>query len=203
MVRRLVHKNKRKQFVLNKRSIPHDASKKGESQDEFEKQSPVRMESHFEGEIGAEAKTTKEVETISAAVTTPEVVTTAVETDKVAAETGMSAKEIAIAETLVKAKNDTPKDTQKANGVVIKEGELEQIKKKISEEEIKKKGKEKVDESEKPMKKLKQIDLDEELAKKLQEEMEKEEELQSAKDREIALELSTKLNKEFKDYCCC
>ncbi|KAI3716050.1 hypothetical protein L6452_23103 [Arctium lappa] len=197
MVLKLVHKKKRTQFVLKKRSIPHDASKKGESQAEVEKQRPVRMESHFEGEIGAEEQTAKEVETTSAAVTTPEVVTTAVETDKVAAETGMSAEEIAIAETLVKAKNDTPKATQKAKGVVIKEGGSEQIKKKISQEEIKKKGKEKVVESEKPMKKLKQIDLDEELAKKLQEEMEKEEEIQSAKDRKIALELSTKLNEEF------
>ncbi|KAI3758536.1 hypothetical protein L6452_06101 [Arctium lappa] len=117
MVLRLVQKKKRKQFVLQKRSIPHDASKKGDSQAEFEKQSPVRMESHFEGEIGAEVETTKEVENTSAAVTTPEVVT-AVETDKVAAETGMSAEEIAIAETLVKAKNDTPKATQKAKGVL-------------------------------------------------------------------------------------
>ncbi|KAI3746836.1 hypothetical protein L6452_09278 [Arctium lappa] len=110
---------------------------------------------------------------------------------------GLTIEEITIAETLLKAKNDTPMATQKAKGVVIKEGGSEQKKKKISEAEIKKKGKEKVVESEKPQKKQKQIYLDEDLAKKLQAELTQEEESQTAKDRQIALDLSIKLNEEY------
>ncbi|KAI3735855.1 hypothetical protein L6452_15376 [Arctium lappa] len=216
MVLRLVQKKKRKQYVLKKRGDVNDAFKKGESQAEGEKQNPVGLESHFEGgtsvekerEIGAtsvkEAETdqaaetsVKEAVTEQTTVTTPEVVTTAVETGKVGAEIGMSAEEIEIEETLVKAKTDTPKATQKAKGVIIKEGGSEQKKKKISEAEFKKKGKEKVVESKKRVKNQKQIALDEELAKKLQAELTQEEESQTAKDREIALELSTKLNEEF------
>ncbi|KAI3728515.1 hypothetical protein L6452_17152 [Arctium lappa] len=104
MVLRLVQKKKKKQYVLKRRGDVNDAFKKGESQVEGEKQSPVGMESHCEGELNSEAEKkqatekAKEVETSSAAVTTPEVVTTAVETEKVAAETGMSAEEIEIAD---------------------------------------------------------------------------------------------------------
>ncbi|KAI3685635.1 hypothetical protein L6452_34888 [Arctium lappa] len=109
----------------------------------------------------------------------------------------MSVEEIEIAETLVKAKNDTPKATQEAKGVVINEGGSEQKKKKISEAEVKKKGKEKVIEPVKPSKKSSQIELDEELANKLQEKLEKEEETQTAKDRKIALDLAKRMNEEY------
>ncbi|KAI3664284.1 hypothetical protein L6452_44769 [Arctium lappa] len=226
LVLKLVHKKKKTKFVLKKMSIVHDASKKGETQaTEDEEENPVGMEFQFEGELNTEAekkqaaetKTTKAAETsmkeavtesaaetivkaavnVAEAETEQEVVTTVVETEKVAAETGMFAEEIEIADTLVKAKTDTPKATQKAKGVVIKEDGSEKKRKEVSETEIKRKGKEKVVEYVKTSKKSSQIALDEELAKKLQEEMEKEEEIQSAKDREIALELSTKLNEEF------
>ncbi|KAI3673211.1 hypothetical protein L6452_39327 [Arctium lappa] len=62
---------------------------------------------------------------------------------------------------------------------------------------MKRKGKAKVDESVQPPKKLKQIEIDEELAKKLQAELEQEEETQKAKDMQIAIDLSTKLNEEY------
>ncbi|KAI3729649.1 hypothetical protein L6452_18311 [Arctium lappa] len=84
-----------------------------------------------------------------------------------ATETKLSREEIEISEILVKAKLDTPKATPKAKGVVIKEVGLEKKRKEISVEEAKKKGKE------------------------------KEEETQSAKDREIALEMAAKLNEEY------
>ncbi|KAI3758873.1 hypothetical protein L6452_06445 [Arctium lappa] len=135
MVLKLVHKKKKTKFVLKKRSIDHDASKKGSRN--FVKAA----------EIGKAAVTE------STAETEEEVV-------NAAAETELSIKEFIIAET-------------------------------------KKKGKEKMIEFEKPSKKQTQIELDEEMAKKLQEELGKEEEIQSAKDREIALDLSTKLNEEY------
>ncbi|KAI3746114.1 hypothetical protein L6452_08536 [Arctium lappa] len=213
MVLKLVHKKKKTQFVLKKRSIDHDVSKKGETQeDESENKSPVGMESQFEGEVGAEtekeavetaqaaeteiaAETMEEAETEKESAT--ETVEPTVETEKVAAETGLSVEVIEIVETLVKAKHDTPKATQKAKGVKIKEGKIEKTKKEISMSDAKKKGKEKVVESEKPVKKQKQIDMNAELAKKMQEELEKENEIQTTKDRQIALDLSTKLNEEY------
>ncbi|KAI3701743.1 hypothetical protein L6452_27053 [Arctium lappa] len=96
-----------------------------------------------------------------------------------------------------KAKLDTPKATPKAKGVVIKEVGSDHKKKKISVDDEKKKGKEKMVESEQPLKKQKQIELDEELARKMQAELKKEEETQSAKDREIALEMVAKFNEEY------
>ncbi|KAI3759376.1 hypothetical protein L6452_07142 [Arctium lappa] len=178
MVKRLVQKKKRKQYVLKKRG---DAFKKGEKQDDGEKLSPSGMEAQFEGGQNREAEN-KEAEA---------------STEKQAAVTGLSVEELEIAETLVKAKNDTPKATQKAKGVVIKEGGLEQKIKEISEAELKKKGKAKMVEPEQPLKQQKQIELDEEVAKQLQAEMEKEEQLQSEKDRELALNMAKKLNEEY------
>ncbi|KAI3692645.1 hypothetical protein L6452_32466 [Arctium lappa] len=132
MVKKLVQKKKRKQYVLKKRG---DAFNKGEKQDEGEKHSPIGMETEFEGELNTEKENT-EAESSKAA-----------ETVKLAAEkaqaavTGLSVEEIEIAETLLKAKTDTPKGTQKAKGVEIKEGGLEQKRKEISEAEMKRKGK--------------------------------------------------------------
>ncbi|KAI3685687.1 hypothetical protein L6452_34943 [Arctium lappa] len=203
MVLRLVQKKKRTQFVLKKSSIPRDASKKGESQAEVDKQSPVRMKVKFEGETSVEkereigAKSVKEVVTTPTAVTAKEVETTPAAVTTPAAETKLSREEIQIAKTLVKAKLDTPKATPKAKGVVIKEVETEKKRKEFSVAEIKKKGKEKMIESEKPSKKQNQVEVDEEMAKKLQEKLEKEEEIQSAKEREIALEMAAKLNEEY------
>ncbi|KAI3719582.1 hypothetical protein L6452_20484 [Arctium lappa] len=188
MVLRLVHKKKRKQYVLKKRGDVNDAFKKGENQ--VEKQSPVEMNIQFEGEIGA--KTKKEVETDQVSD-----IAKAAVTNEPEAETELSREEIEIAKTLVKAKNDTPKATQKAKRVMIKEGGLEKKIKEVSVEDEKKKGKEKMIESEQPLKKKKQIELDEEVAKKLQEELEKEEEIQSAKDRELALDMDKKINEEY------
>ncbi|KAI3758871.1 hypothetical protein L6452_06443 [Arctium lappa] len=163
----------------------HDASTKGENQEvEVEKESSVGMRFQFEGEMGSEAEKNVEVtekdqgvkatetvvkeavsqpaaETEEATVTTEPTVETAkaVETKKAAAETGMSMEEIEIAEKLVKAKNDIPKATQKAKGVVINEGGSEKRKKEISVTEAKKKGKEKMVEPVKPLKKQKQMEL--------------------------------------------
>ncbi|KAI3746645.1 hypothetical protein L6452_09084 [Arctium lappa] len=100
--------------------------------------------------------------------------------EKIATETGLSMEELGIAETLVKAKNDTPKDTQKAKGVETKEGGQEQKRKEVSETELKSKGKEKMDEYVKPQKKQKQMELEEEIAKKLQAELRQEEDLRDA-----------------------
>ncbi|KAI3685215.1 hypothetical protein L6452_34453 [Arctium lappa] len=162
------------------------------------------MEFQVEGEFSGvaekkgEKESEKEAETIKATETEKETETQpAVDTKEPAAETEMSMEKIEIAKTLVKAKHDTPKATQKAKGVVIKEGETEKKMKEISMSDEKKKGKEKVVESEKPVKKQKQIDLDAELAKKLQEELEKENEIQTAKDKKLALDLAKRLNEEY------
>ncbi|KAI3678335.1 hypothetical protein L6452_37622 [Arctium lappa] len=200
MVLRLVHKKKIKQYVLKKRGDVNDAFKKGENQDE--KQSPVEVkfqfegETEFEGEIGA--KTEKEAETDQVADIAKAAVTEAATvTNEPEAETELSREEIEIVETLVKAKNDTPKATQKAKGVMIKEVGLEKKIKEVSVEDAKKKGKEKMIESEQPLKKKKHIELDEEVTKKLQVELEKEEEIQSSKDRELALDMAKKINEEY------
>ncbi|KAI3759025.1 hypothetical protein L6452_06598 [Arctium lappa] len=203
MVLKLMHQKRRKQFILKKKRSVHAAFKKGESQEkQNEKESTSEIEFQFEGETGAdkEEKVGSEAETFEnvADIAKAAVTEAAAVTNEPEAETELSREEIEIAETLVKAKNDTPKATQKAKGVMIKEGGLEKKIKEVSVEDAKKKGKKKMVESEQPLrKKKKQFDLDEELAKKLQEEMEKEEEIQSAKDREIALELASKLNEEY------
>ncbi|KAI3681197.1 hypothetical protein L6452_35982 [Arctium lappa] len=145
------------------------------------------MEFHFEGETGADKEKGQAAETENAAV----------EIEKGAVETGLTIEEIQIAEILVKAKADTPKVTQMAKGVEIQKGGLAKKRKEACIAEIKDKGKEKVVESAKASKKQSQIDLYEELATKMQAELEKEEETQSTKDREIALEMAAKLNEEY------
>ncbi|KAI3672559.1 hypothetical protein L6452_38650 [Arctium lappa] len=201
MVLKLVHQKRRKQFILKKRRNVHAAFKKGESQEKHdEKESTSEMEFQFEGEtgvdkeekVGSEAETFENVADIAKAAVTE----VAAVTNEPEAETELSREEIEIAETLVKAKNDTPKATQKAKGVMIKEGGLEKKSKEVSVEDAKKKGKEKMVESEQPLKKKKQIELDEEVAKKIQEELEKEEEIQFAKDRETTLDMAKKINEE-------
>ncbi|KAI3677790.1 hypothetical protein L6452_37060 [Arctium lappa] len=176
MVLKLVHQKRRKQFILKKRRSVHVAFKKGESQEkQDEKESTTEMEFQFEGETGAdkEEKVGSEAETFEnvADIAKAAVTEAAAVTNEPEAETELSREEIETAETLVKAKNDTPKVTQKAKGVMIKEGVLE--------------------------KKTKEIELDEEVAKKLQEELEKEEEIQSSKDRELTLDMAKKINEEY------
>ncbi|KAI3715122.1 hypothetical protein L6452_22091 [Arctium lappa] len=113
-------------------------------------------------------------------------------------ELGLSVEEMVIAETLVKAKNDTPKASQKAKGVVIKEeGISKQEKEKEILKESKGKGKEKVIEAEMPPKQKSQIEMDEAIAKQLQDQMEKEEQLQTETDRELARIMAKKLNAEY------
>ncbi|KAI3729688.1 hypothetical protein L6452_18351 [Arctium lappa] len=192
---KLVLKKKKSKFVLKKSRTDHDSFKKGETKED---------ESQFEGEMGKEAEmgtkaeSSKAAETEVAAVTEAEAVTeVAVETEKAAAETGLTVEEIEIAETLVKAKTDTPKATQKVKGVEIKEGGFEKKRKEIIDAKVKRKGKEKVVEPLKKTKKSVQIALDGEVAKQLQAEIEAEEESQTAKDRQIALDLSEKLNEEY------
>ncbi|KAI3759689.1 hypothetical protein L6452_07690 [Arctium lappa] len=184
LVTRLLQKRRRKQFVLKRRASAQDASNKGENQEnETEKESKPEMGFDVEGEIE-----TEETEFAQAAETV-----NAVEV-KEAAVTGLSVEELEIAETLVKAKNDTPKATQKAKGVVINEGEPQ----KEVLRDIKGKGKEKmVEEAELPTKKKSQIELDEAIAKQLQDQMEKEEMLQTETDRELARKMARKLNVEY------
>ncbi|KAI3771043.1 hypothetical protein L6452_02195 [Arctium lappa] len=167
---------KRKQFVLKKRSNVQDPFNKGEKPEgEKEKESSTVKEVEVEGET-EHGTTAETVNTAEAAVTE-------------AAVTGLSIEELEIAETLVKAKNDTPKATQKAKGVVINEGEPQ----KEVLKDIKGKGKEKmVEEAELP-----QIELDEAIAKQLQDQMEKEEMLQTETDRELARIMARKLNAEY------
>ncbi|KAI3735679.1 hypothetical protein L6452_15187 [Arctium lappa] len=185
LVTRLVQKRRRKQFVLKKRAKAQDASTKGENQEnETEKESKSEMGFDVEGEIEAEivkeTEFAQEAETVNAAEV------------KEAAVTGLSVEELEIAETLVKAKNDTPKATQKAKGVVINEGGLQ---KKRMKQDIK--GKRKMVEPEQPSKKRSQIEMDEEMAKQLQEQMEKEEQTQTETDRELARIMAKKLNTEY------
>ncbi|KAI3770626.1 hypothetical protein L6452_01766 [Arctium lappa] len=111
LVKRLVLKQKKKQFVLKKRAHVKDASNKGEKEAQTEKESTVERAFEVEGE----EEFAETVETVNAAKAA-ETVNTAE-----AAVTGLSVEELELAETLVKAKNDTPKATQKAKGVVINE----------------------------------------------------------------------------------
>ncbi|KAI3669134.1 hypothetical protein L6452_40358 [Arctium lappa] len=189
MVTRLVQKKRRRQFVLKKRTNANDAFNRGENPEaEVEKESTSGMGFEFKGE--------KDEETVAQAAKT-EVQETAV-TEHVATVTGLSVEELEIAETLVKAKNDTPKDTQKAKGVVIKEGGLSKKRKESSETSLKDvKGKGKMVEPEQTSKKKSQIELDAEVANQLQAEMEKQEQLQSEKNRELALNMARTLNEEY------
>ncbi|KAI3685739.1 hypothetical protein L6452_34997 [Arctium lappa] len=194
MVRRLLQKRKRKQFVLKRREPVSDAPKKGESEAENnleeEKEKVVfegenNGEKHsVEGELEAESKRNSEQAVVSeqAAEIVKEVLT-----------------ELEIAETLIKAKHDTLKVTSKAKGVIIKErGDVEM--KSRSEKVIrKKKGKTKLVDSEKdqPMKRQKLIKADEAMARKIQAELEQAENIQVEKVREIAKAMAAKLNKAY------
>ncbi|KAI3759045.1 hypothetical protein L6452_06618 [Arctium lappa] len=199
MVTRLFQNKRRKQFVLKKRNNAQDASNKGEKQErETEKASSAEKRSEVEGEtedvIEAETEVAQVAETVNAAETAETV--NATET-KEAAVTGLSVEELEIAETLVKAKNDTPKASQKAKGVVINEGGGSKKRKETSQATLKGKGKEKLVETELPSKKKTQIEMDEEMAKQLQEQMEKEEQIQTETDRELAKIMARKLNAEY------
>ncbi|KAI3734576.1 hypothetical protein L6452_14047 [Arctium lappa] len=110
-----------------------------------------------------------------------------------AAVTELSPTEVEVAETLIKAKNDTPK----AKGVIINEGGAKKREKKEMDAEAKNKGKAKMVESDQPVKKQKLVESDEALARKMQEEMEKEERAQVEKDREMAKVLAAELNKAY------
>ncbi|KAI3681115.1 hypothetical protein L6452_35898 [Arctium lappa] len=115
LVLKLVHKRKRTKFVLKIRGNAHDASKKRENSEAME----FQVEGEFSGvaEKKGEKETEKEAETDEAAEIEKETKT------QPTAVIEMSMEEIEIAKTLVKAKHDTPKATQKDKGVVIKEGE--------------------------------------------------------------------------------
>ncbi|KAI3729633.1 hypothetical protein L6452_18294 [Arctium lappa] len=189
LVRKLMAKKRRGQFVLRRRKGATNkenvyASKKGENS------STEQINQQIEGEFVEEKKA---AETTPTTVTTPEaeIVTTA--EPKQAAVTELTPAEIEVAEMLVKAKNDTPK----AKGVVINEGGAKKIEKKEMATDAKKKGKEKMIESDQPSKKQKMIESDEALAKKMQEELDQAEKEQVEKDREIARALANELNEAF------
>ncbi|KAI3669210.1 hypothetical protein L6452_40437 [Arctium lappa] len=169
----------------------------GEKEAETEKESTAERAFEVEGEEEEEKETefAEEVEIVNAAKAA-ETVNTAEAAVTEAAVTGLSIEEMEIAETLVKAKNDTPKATQKAKGVVINEGGSQQ-KEKEKAKESKGKGNEKMVEAEMPAKKKSQIEMDEAIAKQLQDQMEKEEQLQTEKDRELAKIMARKLNAEY------
>ncbi|KAI3692783.1 hypothetical protein L6452_32606 [Arctium lappa] len=143
MVKRLIQKKKKKQFVLKRREPVTDAPKKGESEVEVNmedaKDKGEQEKVDFEGEQQAVENETEFVhvaEKEKAAVTETEqttVTVNAAESSKAAetvntAELNQAAEivqevltDLEIAETLIKAKHDTPKVTSKAKGVVIKE----------------------------------------------------------------------------------
>ncbi|KAI3729288.1 hypothetical protein L6452_17941 [Arctium lappa] len=200
---------RRKQFVLKKRNNAQDASNKGEKQErETEKESSAEKRVEVEGEtedaIEAETEVAQAAKTVNATETAETV--NAAETKEAAeteeAVTGLSVEELEIAETLVKAKNDTPKASQKVKGVIINEGRGSKKRKESSKatlKDTKGKGKEKLIETELPSKKRSQIEMDEEMAKQLQEQMEKEEQIQTETDRELAKIMARKLNVEYQE----
>ncbi|KAI3729718.1 hypothetical protein L6452_18382 [Arctium lappa] len=128
--------------------------------------------------MGTKAESSKAAETfkVAAEISLAAVTEAEVETVKAAAETGLTVEEIEIDETL---KEDLKRREE------------------ISDVEVKRKRKEKVVEPLKKTKKSVQVALDEEVAKQLQAEIEAEEESQTAKDRQIALDLSKNLNEEY------
>ncbi|KAI3718402.1 hypothetical protein L6452_19271 [Arctium lappa] len=105
--------------------------------------------------------------------------------------------DLEIAETLLKAKNDTPKVNSKTKGVIFKEqGEV--IKKDNSKKAMNTdKGKAKMVESDQPVKKQRLVESDEALARKMQDDIEKEERVQVEKDREMAKALAAELNEAY------
>ncbi|KAI3769581.1 hypothetical protein L6452_00690 [Arctium lappa] len=192
MVISLVQRKKRKQFQLRRRKSENDAPKKGEiNMEEVTRKGELDGEKFdVEGEQEAETeRNSVPIETQEAA----ETVTTA-DINKAAETVKEVLTDLEIAETLLKAKNDTPKVTSKTKGVIIKEqGEV--IKKDNSKKALNKdKGKAKMVESEQPVKKQRLVESDEALARKMQEDIEKEEKVQVEKDREMAKALAAELN---------
>ncbi|KAI3759247.1 hypothetical protein L6452_06918 [Arctium lappa] len=182
----LVQKQKRKQFVLRRRKFEKDAPKKGEiNMEEATREGELEKEKvEVEGEREAEKERVSvqlEAETDNAAETSQ------------AAVTELSPSEIEVAEMLIKALNDTPKE----KGVIINEGGAKKREKKEMDAEAKNKGKAKMVESDQPVKKQRLVESDEALARKMQEEMEKEERAQVEKDREMAKALAAELNKAY------
>ncbi|KAI3698005.1 hypothetical protein L6452_31114 [Arctium lappa] len=186
LVMKLVQKQKRKQFVLRRRKFEKDAPKKGEiNMEEATREGELEKE-----KVEVEGEREAEKESVSGQL---EAVTdNAAETSQ-AAVTELSPTEVEVAETLIKAKNDTPK----AKGVIINEGGAKKREKKEMDAEAKNKGKAKMVESDQPVKKQKLVESDEALARKMQEEMEKEERAQVEKDREMAKALAAELNKTY------
>ncbi|KAI3769484.1 hypothetical protein L6452_00588 [Arctium lappa] len=184
LVMKLVHKKKKRHFVLRRRISENDAPKKGEiNMEEATKEGELdRNKFDVEGEQKEETErelVQKETQQAAETVTTAE--------NKQAAETVKEVlTDLEIAETLLKAKSDTPKVTSKTKGVIIKE-QGEEIKKDNSKKEMNKdKGKAKMIESDQPVKRQRLVESDEALARKIQEDIEKEERVQVEKDREMA-----------------
>ncbi|KAI3729396.1 hypothetical protein L6452_18053 [Arctium lappa] len=198
MVRKLILQRKKKQFVLRRRIPVTDAPKKGESEADAKAKGEQEEKHDVEGENEQAAETEPATETIKTASSSKaaEMVNTA--ELKEAAETVKEVlTELEIAETLIKAKHDTPKVTSKAKGVVIKERGDATKNSSIEKVMGKKKGKAKLVESDKPMKKQKLIESDEALARKIQAELEEAETMQVQKDREIAKAMAAELNKAY------
>ncbi|KAI3759566.1 hypothetical protein L6452_07465 [Arctium lappa] len=172
MVRKLNLQRKKKQFVLRRRKPVTDAPKKGESESDAKAKREQESKHDVEGENEKAAETEPAAETINTA-------------------------KLEIAETLIKAKHDTPKVTSKAKGVVIKERGDAAKNSSIEKVMGKEKGKAKLVESDKPMKKQKMIESDETLARKIQAELEEAETMQVQKDREITKAMVAELNKAY------
>ncbi|KAI3772504.1 hypothetical protein L6452_03690 [Arctium lappa] len=123
MVRKLILQRKKKQFVLRRRKPVTDAPKKGESEADAKAKGEQEEKHDVEGENEQAAETEPAAETINTASSSKEASEMVNTADlKEAAETVKEVlTELEIAETLIKAKHDTPKVTSKAKGVVIKE----------------------------------------------------------------------------------
>ncbi|KAI3703168.1 hypothetical protein L6452_28924 [Arctium lappa] len=216
MVKRLIQKKKKKQFVLKRREPVTDAPKKGESEADVNmedvKEKGEQEKDDLEGEQQAvETEFVQAAETTSrAAVTEQEAVTVNVADSIKAAETVNTAElneaaeivqevltNLEISKTLIKAKHDTPKVTSKAKGVVIKERGKAVKKSSIEKEMSKNKGKAKLVESDQPIKKQKLVESDEALARKMQADIEQEERVQVEKDRDMAKALAVELNEAY------
>ncbi|KAI3681092.1 hypothetical protein L6452_35874 [Arctium lappa] len=202
LVMKLVQKKKKRQFVLRRRKSGNDAPKKGEinMEEATEKRELDGMKYGDEGEkFDVEGEQEAETERESVQIETQEaaeMVNTA--EMKQAAETVKEVlTDLEIAETLLKAKNDTPKVTSKTKGVIIKEqGEV--IKKDNSKKAMNKdKGKAKMVESDQPVKKQRLVESNEALARKMQDDIEKEERVQVEKDREMEKALAAELNEAY------
>ncbi|KAI3735481.1 hypothetical protein L6452_14980 [Arctium lappa] len=198
MVRKLIMQRKKKQFVLRRRKPVTDAPKKGESEAEAKAKGEQEEKHDVKGEKEQAAETEPAAETINTASSSKaaEMVNTA-DLKEVAETVKEVLTELEIAETLIKAKHDTPKVISKAKGVVIKErGDAA---KNSNTEKVmgKEKGKAKLVESDQPMKRQKLIDSDEALARKIQLELEEAEFEQVSKDREIAKAMAAELNKAY------